>query len=707
MALPDVLAPGSKTRTAAAVVGSVPLAAATAIINPLAKAVSNINESIANNPVNKALDATGGALANAFNKISGRQAPRQEKDVATNIKDSTNILEQIRDLLEAQAVATGAYQKKDLELKEEQDREEDRRLRKIQKDDKEPGDNIIIENQTEKEGADPAIFSGFLKKGLSLLLGGGILYMFGGEIMKFLRTISLDEDEIASNINLPFILDKTQFPSLYDNPFTDDGLYNFRTSGPLDFTPFNFNLQETLAQNNLTYNRPDLTPGILGEDFKILDPSMYFNNFGTGLSEQYQEMLTENYFKPFDLSAYQYPIGDGTGTEFRIPQSELYGDISNMTSLYSGYNFGMYGLTPKGSATYFNPGFGFNNGGTNPINLDTKRFAAYDDAFKEGGDVRKQIDAERQNIEQNKKKTKFKNMGKLFLMVDGIMKGLQFLSAEATYEGQMKVLEELTDYYDEIQKDPEIKEAIEYLYPELLKFEDVIRETEEKIMEDYEIERGKIFASTIGAVGTGSVAKIAADILLPTNKAKYTVKFLKFVATGSAGLSGAQLAEMAYEDQMRVLHESRRETPHEFESTFDAFEQLNLYLEMIEEFRQKMANLPGVYDPISSAGFEKFYGFDRDAAEVDLDTMEIIPKGDAEIKIDGENSKIEINGNDVNDLTEEISAVKESAMLNNGNGGSSNQIVAPTTTTVVTKNDTSYNLGNDSTNILGTVKAVV
>ena len=88
--------------------------------------------------------------------------------------------------------------------------------------------------------------------------------------------------------------------------------------------------------------------------------------------------------------------------------------------------------------------------------------------------------------------------------------------------------------------------------------------------------------------------------------------------------------------------------------------------------------------------------------------MEIVPKGDGtEIKIDGENSKIEINGNDVNDLTEEISAAKESAMNNNGNGGSSNQIVAPTTTTVVTKTDTSYNLGNDSTNILGTVKAVV
>ena len=176
--------------------------------------------------------------------------------------------------------------------------------------------------------------------------------------------------------------------------------------------------------------------------------------------------------------------------------------------------------------------------------------------------------------------------------------------------------------------------------------------------------------------------------------------------TGSAGLTGAEIAGQQYEERVRELNESNRAVPHQFESTYDTFDEIERYMDMIQNFQTRMELLPGVYDPISSEGFESFYGFDRDAAEVDLDTMEIIPKGDAEIKIDGENSKIEIDGTDVKELTEEVSAAKELSMLN-GNGGNSTNVVSPTTTTVVTKNDSSYNVSSDSTNILGNAKAVV
>ena len=601
MALPKTLQPGGGVRTAAAVAGAVPLAAATAIINPLAKAVQNINQSIQNNPINKGLDATGGALANAFNKISGREAPRQEKEVATNIKDSTNILEQIRDLLQDQAVATGAYQKKDLELKEEQDREEDRKLRKVQKEDDDHSHNITVDSKKEKEGADPVALSGFLKKGLSLLLGGGILYMFGDEIMKFFRSLSLDDNEIASNFDLPNILNKSNFPELYDNPLTDDGIYNFNVDtgpGALNLAPFNFNLQDSLAENNLSYNRPPLKDGLILPGTNILDPTLYYENFGLGLNEQYQGMLQENYLDFLNPDAYRYPIGDGTDTQFRLPQTGFYSDASALTSMYSAYNFGK-GYNPflSTNTTFLNDGFRLNSNLTPIVDggPNSGQFASPNDAFKDGKNVRDELDAERKNAENRKKKTKFKNMGKLFLVVDGIMKGMQFLSAEATYEGQMRILDELSGYYDDINADPEIKEAIDYLYPELLNFENVIREAEEKVKEDYEIERGKIYAETIGAVGTGAGAKFLSDLVGP-GKAKYGYKALKFLFTGSAGLTGAEIAGQQYEERVRELNESNRAVPHQFESTYDTFDEIERYMDMIQNFQTRMELLPGVYD---------------------------------------------------------------------------------------------------------------
>ena len=110
------------------------------------------------------------------------------------------------------------------------------------------------------------------------------------------------------------------------------------------------------------------------------------------------------------------------------------------------------------------------------------------------------------------------------------------------------------------------------------------------------------------------------------------------------------------------------------------------------------------------AKFIERFGFDPNNAVINLDTLELekieVPEN-SDVEIDASDANVEINGTDVKELTEEVSAAKELSMLNGNGSGSSNQIVAPTTTTVVTKNDTSYNVGNDSTNILGSAKAVV
>jgi len=723
MALPNVLAPGSKTRTAAAVVGTVPLAAATAIINPLAKAVNDINSSIANNPVNKALDATGGALANAFNKISGREAPRQEKEVATNIKDSTNILQEIKNILEAQAVATGAYQKKDLELKEEQDREEDRRLRSIDRDD--PSVIKILqetEKDKKKEGFDPMMMSGFLKKGLALLLTGGIIYMFKDQIGQFVRDISLEYGEDPEDIKemLPFIspnIDSSLFfkDFNFNDPLSGDFSFPVNT-GILDLTPYKFNFDDEKALDNidLNFNRDIVNSDNFG--FNL-------DTFRSGLDKQYEKMIQPNYLDAIDfglLGDQKSAYFDANGN-FQIPGSTtFYNDMGDLFALNAAGNLLDSTFKVPSNVSYLNEGFKVNYG-ANRIDLrtNTNQFAGANQALKGNATLEDQVDAEKQNKANNKRRMNYKNFAKANMLVSGLLNGISLFQAEGSFKGQMDILDDITDQYDMIKDDPEAFALMMEMYPDLMELEPLLREMDEKIREDYNREVGKIFAGTLGAVGGGGAMRQLLNALSPLQK----FKWLKRIFTIGTAAGAQELAQALYDEQVAELQQSKRPIPHKFDTTMEGYDQLNEYVGMIEQFGS--AGIPGLTS-IGSGAYEldyrtaaegsddakfiKRFGFDPNNAVINLDTLELekieVPEN-SDVEIDASDANVEINGTDVKELTEEVSAAKELSMLNGNGSGSSNQIVAPTTTTVVTKNDTSYNVGNDSTNILGTQKAVV
>lgn len=736
MALPSPLQPGGSVRTGAAVVGAIPLATAQALVTPLANAVKSLNESVKNNPINKALDASGGAIAAAFNKISGREAPTApEKQVATNIKDSTSLLEDIRNILLDQAIANKVYQKKDLELKEEIDREEDRKLRKIGSEKFFKPDASLVSTTTTtspsapvKQGMLAETMTDYLKTGLTVMFAGGLLITFKDQILDFLRALFTDPNENAGDPtnqrdNLEVVLDSNtvtanlsfSLPGFNANAIFSNNIMT-------DFSNANtFGEQilistESLTRDMFRENYTDLPFARFPEghqfagqyDFSSFDPSL-----GGGMVDDTNTLISA------------YAINQMLGTAGKYGNSIM---AERMLQRYL-----PEGVTYSASANRF-----YKDGkmiGREAVN-DLRRASLLEKVVGKSSATKMQDKTKTMDANKTTSRTGFQKSLSFLQKVSGpllmMTQAYSGFKIAKSYDEQTQMIDQFEYAYNQLSD--EEKAMLEQMYPDFGDGVKFFAEAREKLFDNMT----KSIAEMIGMLtGAGSAYWLANKI----SKARSVTKNMKTgnwmgwladaAIKGGVVLVGGELGKLSVGEITSRLQHTMRAEPHVFKDLYKMYETLDKVFAQgnVQMFRGDMEGPDGeLYvtpQNIESVNVDTGLGDGTIYGDIMSDPRilgattsdrtdpnspyyiapdEVIQDGQLILTEPGNGGGA--SGTDVIESTEEVNERKENR------GGSQRDlsqtnVVAPNTTTVVNRQDNSYNASGDSTNILATQKAVV